>query len=115
MISVQSSVVVGYPDVMRAMIGPDKNDPPLIINSYTPIAAQIPDQFFQLVAGRFPQYADIMCSIYLIQDTAIFSMQPAWYLPGIATIYPVIDIPRCSVLDIPDHRRNISNIDIKVK
>jgi len=67
-------VVVGYLDVIRAMIDPDKNYSPLIIDSYTPMAAKSSTQFFQLIAGRFPQYTDIMCSIYLIQDTMAFSM-----------------------------------------
>jgi hypothetical protein len=68
--AILSSVIVGYLNVNRTILGPNETDPELIVDPNRMLAFPIAAQRFQPVAGRRSQVVELDCGVEVTKFTS---------------------------------------------
>jgi hypothetical protein len=74
-------VVITNLDVIGVPRVPFETDPPLIIDSDTPLTGPIARQLFQAIADWYPQVSKIARSVQLLKLHQCPTLNAAWELP----------------------------------
>lgn len=105
-------MIVGDLDVVRVAVAPPKADAPLIVDANAVLPDAIATEFFQSIAGGYPQVGQLLSGIQdekLAERDVLQGWGPASYHLAVEQSF------RVAVAEAADHSGNITRYVIIVK